>query len=360
MKKHLTKKILSFLVLIGIDTASAEQQLLPTEDYLAINEKAVNKHIIPQYENFYSNMKKWHNSVKNLCQNPNATNLKQTQGDFKYVAMGWSGIMSLNFGSITAFDTYKKIDFWPDKKSFINRGLKKALKKKPEDLFDKITEDRATPVYMSFNSSERLLFKFNDAVITDKYACKLLQTQAQNAEKRAGQVLADWQSEDGYKSVFIPIDEGDAEVHISNTSELYKASMLGLQLIVDKTIGEPLSKAKKKGRPFFAQYPYSRQSKTAVQGLYDSSRKLVLEIFKDIIIKQNGQKNYDRLVKLFNDGQKSIDNLDKDIYTLASSKDGRKKLSQAQEKIKLVRQVAVREINLALSIPLGFNGLDGD
>ena len=97
--------------------------------------------------------------------------------------------MNIGFGSITYFDTYKKIDFWPDKKSFINRGLKKILKNKDRKLFEKIREGTATPVVISFNSSERLLFKTNDSVIKDSYACNLLLEQANYFKKRAFDVL---------------------------------------------------------------------------------------------------------------------------------------------------------------------------
>lgn len=354
------KKILITVFCFYINNATAEDKYLDTKTYYDINSKALQEHIIPSYEKFSTNMIKWHNSVEKLCKNPTNTQLSQTKQDFKYIAMGFSSVMNIGFGSITYFDTYKKIDFWPDKKSFINRGLKKILKNKDRKLFEKIRKGTATPVVISFNSSERLLFKTNDSVIKDSYACNLLLEQANYFKKRAFDVLKDWKSSDGYRNIFLSDNLSDKDAHIYSTGELYKASMLGLQLIADKMIGEPLSKQKKRGRPYFAQYPYSRTSKIALQGVYDSSRNLILNIFKDIIVSENKQKNYTRLVKLFDKGQVYIDKLDGDIYTLAKTEQGRKKLEKLQNMIILIRTVSLRELNLALNIPLGFNGLDGD
>ncbi len=354
------KKIFLLGLLCTVTGASAENNFLDASVYHAINTKAVEKHIIPQYEKFYTNMVIWDTAVENLCANPTMETFDKTKGVFKHVAQGWSGVQALNFGSITYFDSYKKFDLWPDKKSFIKRNLKKTLKNKNNNIQDKIMGGSASPAVMSFNTSERLLFKMNEVVINDAYACDLLRTQSKYAVQRAGQVLNDWKSTDGYRTIFIGEDAETVEAHIMSTNELYKASMLGLQLIVDKAIGEPLSINKKKGRPYFAQYPYSRTSKIAIQGMYNSSRDLVLNIFKSVIITQNGHSKYNRLVRMFDKGQMAIDTLNKDIFILASSKEGREKLAHVQKTISMVKSLSVREINMALGLTLGFNGLDGD
>ena len=357
-----TIKTSVYVTAMGLGTlhSFAENTMLSETTYKNVNQTFLNTHIIPSYNIFQHHMTQWHKSVETLCKFPNTSNLSATKNSFKNVAIGWPAVASITFGSMTYFDANRKLDFWPDKKSFIARGLKKALKKQDPALIKKIAKGHSTPIYHAFNSSERLLFKHGDIVLKNPYACSMLQKQAQFAYERSIAVAKDWKSPTGFQETFLLTHGTDSDLHASSTSSAFKSAVLGLQIIADLAIGHPLSIKKKKGRPFFAQFPHSRQSKTAIISYFNSSKNAVLLGFKDIIIKRRGKTRYEKLSTLYAKGEATLNTLSSDIYTLASSPEGRTELADAQTTIKAIHQMTVRELSLALSMPLGFNALDGD
>ncbi len=329
-----------------------------TPDYMKLSNQLAERHIIPLYEGFASKTQDFAQDVNQFCQKRLVRRLLQVQESFKHMVLSWGRIQHINFGPIQYLDGYAKMQFFPDKKGFTQRKLRTILNDKNPDVLQEVKEGQETPPVQGLGAMEYLLFKETQNILNSQYHCQLLQSQAYFFQFHAKNTKEAWQT--FYKDAFNSVEENNQEASKVSIAEMMKANLFALDLAASRQIGLAYAPKKKKGKPFYVQFPLSQISFEVLEQNLKTQKKVVATIYAPIIEEKLGQARLQKLLQQFDKTLEQINRFDTSLRQAVSQSDTRAKVKVLYLEARLLYQMTAKALTESLEIPIGFNALDGD
>ena len=345
------KKITLFF-LLSVQIAFA------TPDYLKLSSTLADQHIIPLYKDFAQKTNDLAQEVNQLCQNPNVNQLSIVQESFKQMALSWGRVQHINFGPIQYLDGYAKMEFFPDKKGFTQRKLRKVLDEENPAILKEVQEGKETPPLQSFGAMEHILFSPVSHLQNSEYRCQLLQSQSQFFQSHAGKTQEAWQT--FYKDAFNSVAENNQDAAKVSIAEMMKSNLFALDHAVSRQIGLSYAPKKKKGKPFYVQFPLSKISFEVLEQNIKTQQEIVKKIYASIIVKKLGKEHLGKLLTHFDHVLNKIQTFDMPLREAVSQSQTRKQVQELYLHATVLYRIFARTLTESLDIPIGFNALDGD
>ena len=147
MKRLFKFYLLNFFIFFSFKTIPNDEDILAYKNKITLH-----------YEALHQSSNVMLNNYSYLCSN-NLENLNKTKTAFKSMLEKWTKVQHIRVGPINDFNYYSRIQFWPDKRSVINRQYIKIKKNPPKELFDPILLAEKSVALQGILILERILYK---------------------------------------------------------------------------------------------------------------------------------------------------------------------------------------------------------
>jgi len=269
---------------------------------------------------------------------------------FKDTWLAWAPLDSYQFGPIEQSGAVLSINFWPDKKGFVGRGLRNLLSLPPERQSDPQTVAAGSAAAQGFPAIEMLMF-------TDIKECPAIVGISGHMNAVAEQLLLDWFDEGGWADLARNAGP-DNPVYLTEvefTKVLYTAIDFGLTRIADTRLGRPLGSF---DRPFpkRAEAWRSGLSLDIIHAQLDGIETLLHRGFGPAVF--NPSMSWVR--KVIADTHKRIDLIAAPLDQAVQQPQMRIRVEAAQTKVRYLQLQFDEDIGPGLGVETGFSAADGD
>ncbi len=317
-------------------------------DYTALNQAAVQAHILPRYAVLSAATAKFASIAADGCADRMAW-----QAGWAEAMRAWQGVQHLRFGPVLLFNRYQRFAFWPDARNSMPRQLNEifATKRLPDFAIGSIA-------VQGLSALERNLFDATEAakLNSDAFRCAWAQAAAQNLAEMAAAIEQDWRSGRHYAAQFVAA-KGDLVAFAGPqeaTQELFKALYGAIELVADHKLARPLGKGGRDARPMAAEHWRSGLSGAAIGANIAAARELYASFapqLADAGLRGDLQRRFDDLA------QRSAGlDLDRDITDAPR----RPELEKLRADLLALKTQLGERLAPALGLQIGFNALDGD
>ncbi|MTI09174.1 imelysin family protein [Curvivirga aplysinae] len=325
------------------------------------NANYVDQHIFPRTEAFAKEAFEFKETTIKACRLTGAQQQEMLQKAFHEAVDAWQGIEHLRMGPLSDYDQMHRLQFWPDKRNKVSKALSNLQKK--QEAGEHIDEQKiafSSVAGQGFPIFERIIYQ--DGEISAKQ-CEILRAVASNIYSIAKSVHQAWvDPEYGYggEMKFTLAENELYTDELSVTADLFTNLWSALQWVEDNKIRSPLREDISKAKPRRMENWRSARSfkniSIDVAALKDSYETLlqshVLDLAdgaqRDALILDNlnaAATISQELENVKEEGIKSEEIWNKMLDMAVHLKEARGQLFAVAKE---------------LSIPVGFNSLDGD
>lgn len=262
----------------------------------------------------------------------------------------WTPLESWQFGPVEQSGASLTVNFWPDKKNFVGRGLKAVLAADPAQQADPAFIARASAAVQGLPALERLIF--DEAPI-----CPAALGISGNLRRIAAALHQDWFGAGGWADLARaagpdnPVYQSAEEF----TKTLYTAVDFGLQRIHDARLGRPLG-SYKRSFPKRAEAWRAGLSRDLIHAHLDGLAEMIEFGFADDV----REPDRARILQVIDQAHVRLDRIGEPIPRAVARPQSRIRVESAQTKMAYLRLELARIIGPNLGVDAGFSAADGD
>ncbi|MEV8465713.1 imelysin family protein [Fluviibacterium sp. DFM31] len=272
------------------------------------------------------------------------------KAQFAATWLAWAPLDSYQFGPIQNIGAALTVNFWPDKKNFVGRGLRALLELPPEQQADPSVVAGASAAAQGLPALETLLY-------TDLPPCPAVVGISGYMAGLSNALYQLWFGPDGWADLARTTGP-DNPVYLSAeefTKTLYTAVDFGLVRIEEARLGRPLG-------------TYERSFPTRAEawrsGLTNPIIHAQLRGLEDLIALgfAGDVREPDRawILQVFEQAHDRLDAIGVDISTAVEDPATRFRVESLQDKIAYLRSELAQTIGPELGVDTGFSAADGD
>ena len=262
----------------------------------------------------------------------------------------WAPLDSYQFGPVEQLGVALTVDFWPDKKDFVGRGLGALLASPPEALREPATVAGASAAAQGLPALERLLY-------SDLPPCPAAIGIAGNLDTVAETLYDAWFAADGWAALMQaagpenPVYLDDTEV----SRTLFTAADFGLTRVADYRLGHPLGTFE---RSFPRKAEAWRSGLTAeiIDAQLAGVAELIEAGFGPALPKEEAQR-FARLAALTRERLAAVG---APVDVAVADQMGHLRLESVQTRVNQLRLILSESFAPLLGVEVGFSAADGD
>lgn len=370
------RKLLIPIAVFMAGTAPGGAAIEPS-DYRSLNDVLVETHVIPRYSRFASAAQQFKLMAEEACAVPSLTRMAALRDAGLTALDAWEAVQHIRFGPVERDMRASRIEFWPDLRDSTSKEVSALLEARDKAALAPAAIARAHVVVQGFPALERLLFDEDsvkllaDGTVDAYHRCSLVAAIAANLANMAGAIKEEWTAGDGgfartVSAAGAPLAQYQQASEA--TLDLFKSMHGAVETVADHKLARPMGGSIDHAFPKRAESWRSGQSLNniifnlqAAQAMYlgeDGSGKngfsrFVTEVAKDTALD-------DLVRRAFAQTLATAKSVKGPLKKAVSNPDERPKLEKLLTETQALKAILARRLTKDLSIPLGFNALDGD
>ena len=168
-------------------------------DYHAFNLAAANHYLLPRYRQFAEAATDLDNALQQLCAKPDSATLDAARSAFHSATDAWMALQHVSFGPISLAFRAERINYWPERRNAVGRGLSQLLRQQNAAALEPQTFAQGSVAVQGLPALERLLFADDAlaAVVAEgaDFHCRLLAAIGANLAAIGTEVAAAWRDD---------------------------------------------------------------------------------------------------------------------------------------------------------------------
>ncbi len=264
--------------------------------------------------------------------------------------LAWAPLDSYQFGPIEQTGAALTVNFWPDKKGFVNRGLRDLLAKTPEEQADPAVVAAGSAAAQGLPALEMLLF-------TEAPACPAVVGISGNLDRLAGELYDGWFADGGWADLARAAGP-DNPIYLDAsefTKTLYTALDFGLTRIADQRLARPLGTF---DRPFPTRAEAWRSGLT--EAIIHAQLTGIAEMIEDGFAGDVREPDRAWVLKVIGQTHDRLDQIGQPIKDAVVEPASRVRVEGLQTKVHALQLEMDRDIGPNLGVDTGFSAADGD
>ncbi|PRY21742.1 hypothetical protein CLV78_10811 [Aliiruegeria haliotis] len=264
--------------------------------------------------------------------------------------LAWAPLDSYQFGPIEQLGAALTVNFWPDKKNFVGRGLKALQSLPPEDQEDPAKVAQGSAAAQGLPAIERLLH-------TDIEPCPALVGVSGFLDQFSQDIHDAWFSGGGWADVARAAGPNNP-VYLSSeefTKTLYTAVDFGLTRIADSRLGRPLGTFEKS---------YPRRAEAWRSGLTNEIIVAQLEGIAELVAAgfAGDVRETDRawILQVIEQAIARTEAIGQPIAEAVQDPQSRVRVESLQAKVRYLQLQTAQDLGPNLGVDTGFSAADGD
>lgn len=361
------KPLIGALGLMAVATQSHAAS--PSEaQYASFNKDQVDRVILPDYEALSKTTQTLDTVTQAYCQGED--NDADIRSAFDATLDAWMQVEHIRFGPAQYELRNARMLAWPDKHGTNGRQLRKWLSQKPSDKLPQEIFQQQSIAVQGIPALERLLWDGNTPKKLERnsFSCDLAVAITHNLSSMGQGIVTEWHGGiPVFKQVLYTAEDGNDFYESARelSAELLAQWHTQLLWIGQQKLGVPLGKSLEKSRGKKAESWRSRRSLVNLSASLKSLRMALGEAeTKNTFAALMAEQGEEALLKKWQQGLDEViaafDELKMPLWQGVADADERKKLEAIQWQCRELSELIAKDISPALSLPLGFNGLDGD
>ena len=340
--------------------------LLPVADAHAdvskvLVEDLVDGNVIPAYRVFEEKTAALSQAVETACARDELAT-ETVKDAFAQAWIAWAGARHVVKGPVTYFDRQFRIEFWPDGRNRITRGLAELREAggQPEIA-------AAVVGVQGFPALERLIYEGEGA--SDCFIAKPI---ARNLHNIAAEILTEWTTGDRpFRKAMVEPGSG-VGVYFTNSetlTALLTGAVSSLEGVLRLRLKRPLGEETGHVRPQWAEAWRSelsmdliRADLAAVADFYHGGAEEGGEPRGlDAALRESGETDLaDLMTKAFDQTRETADKIGKPLSAAVADPAIRPTLDELITQVSALKALILQKVGPALGIAGGFNAMDGD
>lgn len=215
------------------------------------NATYVDHHIYPRTEAFTKAAFKFRELTLLTCRMSGQQQQDMLKDNFQEVVAAWQAMQHLRMGPLSDYDQLHRLQFWPDKRNKVAKGLANLEKKQAANEY--IDEQKiafGSVAAQGFPIFERIIYQDSVGISTQR--CEILRAVAANIFSISKSVHEGWTDpEYGYggEMKFTLAENELYTDELSVTADLFTNLWSALQWVEDMKLRAPLREEAKKAKP---------------------------------------------------------------------------------------------------------------
>ncbi|SFD09422.1 imelysin family protein [Tropicimonas isoalkanivorans] len=262
----------------------------------------------------------------------------------------WAPLDSYQFGPVEQAGAALSINFWPDKKDFVGRGLD-ALQALPEDV-----QARADGV-ASVSAAAQGLPALERLLTSDRPVCPAALGIAAHVQAVADALYEGWFSSDGWAQLMRtagpanPVYLSDEEV----TRTFFTAADFGLERVAEYRLGRPLGDY---DRAFPRRAEAWRLGLSA--SIADAQLEGVAELVEGAFAPAAPEETVDRYFTVSKAARERLAAIKPPLHEAVDDQMGHLRVEAVQTRVQELRTILADDMGPVLGVETGFSAADGD
>ncbi len=272
------------------------------------------------------------------------------KAQFAATWLAWAPLDSYQFGPIQTTGAALTVNFWPDKKNFVGRGLRALLELPPEQQSDPSVVAGASAAAQGLPALEMLLY-------TDLPLCPAVVGISGYMAGLSHEVYQQWFGADGWADLARTAGPDNPVYRTAEefTKTLYTAVDFGLVRVAEARLGRPLGTY---------EHSFPTRAEAWRSGLTDQIIHAQLRGLEDLIEFgfAGDVRDPDRawILQIFGQAHDRLDAIGTTISEAVEDPATRFRVESLQDKIAYLRSEFARTVGPELGVDTGFSAADGD
>jgi predicted lipoprotein len=318
--------------------------------------------LLPAYSSWHQANQQLASSAQALCNG--SQDLSDARQTLLTTIGSWATLQPLLVGPLAEGNRAWQVQFWPDKKNLVQRQVETLLKNKPQLVQADL--DQASVVVQGLTAYEYVLFDaaidLNQAPQKNRY-CPLLIAIGEHQAKLSGEILGQWQAEDGMAAQLKHFPNSRYAEAPEAVGELLRAQVSAIDGM-KKKLGAALGRQSKgQPQPYQAEFWRSNASIVSLAASLASAERIWLGSNNDGIKALLGSDQAalsQRLDAQYGATRQLLAAIQRPLGELLGEEDGRQQLNAFYDSLDQLHRLHEGELAKTLGIQLGFNAHDGD
>ena len=338
-----SRLLLLLLLCLAVPAAAA--------DYVALNERAVERHVLPAYARLTAETARLDEAAQRSC-----ADVPALQAAWRQAMDAWQGAQHIRFGPVALFERHARFEFWPDPRNIAGRQLTQLFEARAPEAITPHSFTVGSVAVQGLGALERILFDKEAAakLAADPYRCDWLRAAARNVADMARETEAEWRD---YGPRFASATPGGTYHEPREaTAELFKGLHAAVELVADHKLAKPLGEKPGKARPLLAESWRSGSSLAHIEenlaaglSLYDALSPGVADKALDAELRGRFEATLAAAEAVKGPLKEAVDDPTR-----------RAEVEKLQRQAAELKAALANQLSAALDLPLGFNALDGD
>lgn len=318
--------------------------------------------LLPAYSSWHEASRQLALSAQAFC--ANQQELAEARQAFLGAQSAWAALQPLLIGPMAESNRAWQVQFWPDKKNLVARQVEGLLKGTPEITPARL--NKSSVVVQGLSAYEYVLFdpKIDLAEPTSKARyCPLIIAIGAHQEALAGDVLQQWQAEDGMAEQLKSFPNERYAEAPEAVAELLRTQISALDGL-KKKLGTPLGRQSKgHPQPYQAEAWRSKASLANLAAGLASAERIWRGTAQDgvqTLLSAEQDELKQRIDDAYSDTRRRLAALQRPLGELLGDEAGRDELNALYDSLDALHRVQEAELAKTLGIQLGFNAHDGD
>ncbi len=269
---------------------------------------------------------------------------------FETAWLAWAPLDSYQFGPMEQTSGALRANFWPDKKNFVGRSLKRILAKPADQQRDPTVIAAGSAAGQGFPAIERLMF-------SDLPECPAIVGISGHLHQLSNELYDGWFAKDGWADLARaagpdnPIYASDKEF----TKRIYTALDFGVIRIADARLGRPLGTFKR-SFPKRAEAWRSGLTMKIIHAQLDGIAQMIEFGFAGDV------REPDRawMLKVIEQAHKKARSIGQPIFEAVKEPSSRIRVEALKTKMLYIQEQLAQDIGPNLGVETGFSAADGD
>ncbi|MGC9371655.1 MAG: imelysin family protein, partial [Paracoccaceae bacterium] len=269
---------------------------------------------------------------------------------FRDAWLAWAPLDSYQFGPIEQSGAALTVNFWPDKKNFVGRGLRELLAQPEAAQRDPATVAAGSAAAQGLPAIEMLLY-------TDAPECPAAIGISGNLSALAGGLYDGWFGDLGWAEIARTAGP-DNPVYLSSeefTKTVYTALDFGLTRIADARLGRPLGTYE---RSFPTRAEAWRSGLT--NQIIGAQLSGIAEMVRDGFAGAVPPDEIDEWLEVMDQTQARLDAIGVPLAEAVEDPMTRIRVEGLQTQVQYLKMKLAQDIGPALGVETGFSAADGD
>jgi len=258
-------------------------------DDAALARRALERHILPGYENFADAAKTFAHTASELCRKPSEATLEETRATARDTLLAWGRIEHIRFGPISKDQRLDRMLLYPAPRGIVPKQIARLLRQKDLKALEPHKLAHASVAVQGFTAIVPVLFGkgSNQLALSaspNSFRCQYVEALAEGIAQIASETLGDWSGAFGQtwlnpgpeNPAFLNAKETTRALYRSYVTELEVARLQRLAPMLQNetengTHAEPLFPNSELGLPFILANIEGLRSLLTESGFIDAT-----------------------------------------------------------------------------------------